>query len=128
MPEGIKNVGSTFSRLTKSVLEEHLGHKVFTYVDDIVVASKNEEDHIADLIETFARMREARLCLNLEKCIFGVSLGKILGYLVSHRGIEANPTKVKAIMDTQPLQSSKEIQRLTRRMAALNRLISRFAE
>jgi hypothetical protein len=72
MPEGLKNVGSTFSHLTKSVLEEKLGHNVFTYVDDIVIASKNEEDHIADLIETFARMREARLRLNLEKCIFGV--------------------------------------------------------
>jgi hypothetical protein len=71
-----------------------MGHNVFTYVDDIVVASKNKEDHLSDLTETFANMREARLRLNLEKCIFGVRQGKILGYLVTHRGIEANPTKI----------------------------------
>jgi hypothetical protein len=64
MPEGLKNIGSTFSRLTNSKLEEQLGHNVFTYVDDIVVTSKNEEDHIADLVKTFARMCEARLRLN----------------------------------------------------------------
>jgi hypothetical protein len=126
--EGLKNVGSTFSRLTKSVLEEQLGRNVFTYVDDIIVASKNEEDHIADLVETFARMSEARFRLNPDNCVFGVRHGKILGYLVSHRGIEANPTMVKAIMDMQPSQSAKDIQRLTGRLVALNKFISRFAE
>jgi hypothetical protein len=119
-----KNVGSTFSRLTKTVLEDQLGHNVFTYVDNIVIASKNKEDHIADLVETFTRMREERLRLNLEKCVFGVNQDKILGYLVSHRGIEANPTKVKEIMQMQPPQSTKDVQRLIGRLAALNRFIS----
>jgi hypothetical protein len=64
MPEGLKNVGSTFSRLTKTVLESQVGQMIFTYVDDIIVASKNKEDHLADLAETFANMREARLRLN----------------------------------------------------------------
>jgi hypothetical protein len=72
MPEGLKNAVSTFSCITKSVLEEQLGRNVFTYVDKIVIASKNEEDLIAELIETFARMREARVCLNPEKCVFSV--------------------------------------------------------
>jgi hypothetical protein len=72
MPEGLKNAGSTFSRLTKRVLESQVGHNIFTYVDNIVVASKNKEDHLADLAETFANMREARLRLNPEKCVFGV--------------------------------------------------------
>jgi hypothetical protein len=94
MPEGLKNVGSTFSRLTKSILEDQMGRNVFTYVDDIVVASKNKEDHLSNLAETFANMCEARLRLNPEKCIFGVRQGKIRGYLVSHRGIEANPSKI----------------------------------
>jgi hypothetical protein len=62
-------------------------------VDDIVVASRSKEDHLADLAETFANMRDARLRLNPKKCVFGVRQGKILGYLVSHCGIEANPTK-----------------------------------
>jgi hypothetical protein len=69
MPEGLKNVGSTFSRLTKRVLESQAGHNIFTYVDDIVVARKNKEDHLADLAETFANMRDARLRLNPEKCL-----------------------------------------------------------
>jgi hypothetical protein len=68
------------------VLESQVGRNIFTYVDDIVVASKNKEDHLADLAETFANMRDAQLRLNPEKCVFGVHQGKILGYLVSHRG------------------------------------------
>jgi hypothetical protein len=109
MPEGLKNVGSTFSRLTKRVLESQVGHNIFTYVDDIVVASKNKEHHLADLIETFANMRDARLRLNPEKCVFGVRQGKILGYLVSHRGIEANPTKIQAIINMTPPQSARDV-------------------
>jgi hypothetical protein len=97
-------------------------------VDDIVVASKNKEDHLADLAETFANMRDARLCLNPEKCVFGVRQGKILGYLVSHRGIEANPTKIQAIINMTPPQSTRDVQRLTGRLAALNRFISKSTE
>ena len=63
-----------------------------------------------------------------EKCVFGVRQGKILGYLVSHRGIEANPTKIQAIVDMSPPQSARDVQRLTGRLAALNRFISRSAE
>jgi hypothetical protein len=94
MPEGLKNAGSTFSRLTKKILEDQMGRNVFTYVDNIIVVSKNKEDHLSDLTETFANMREARLRLNPEKCIFVVRQGKILSYLVSHKGIEANPSKI----------------------------------
>jgi hypothetical protein len=128
MPEGLKNVGSTFSRLTKTVLESQVGRNIFTYVDDIVVASRSKEDHLADLAETFANMRTARLRLNPKKCVFGVRQGKILGYLVSHRGIEANPTKIQAIINMTPPQSAREVQRLTGRLAALNRFISKSAE
>jgi hypothetical protein len=128
MPEGLKNVGSTFSRLTKIVLESQVGRNIFTYVDDIVVASKSKEDHLADLVETFANMRDARLRLNHEKCVFGIRQGKILGYLVSHHGIEANPTKIQAIINMTPPQSARDVQRLTGRLAALNRFISKSAE
>jgi hypothetical protein len=128
MPEGLKNVGSTFSRLTKKVLESQMGHNIFAYVDDIIVVSKSKEDHLSNPTETFANMHEARLRLNPEKCIFGVGQGKILGYLVSHREIEANPHKIQAIMDMAPPQSTKDIQRLTGRLAALNRFISRSIE
>jgi hypothetical protein len=128
MPEGLKNAGSTFCRLTKTVLESQVGQNIFTYVDDIVVASKNKEDHLADLTETFTNMRDARLRLNPEKCVFGVRQGKILGYLVSHRRIEANPTKIQTIINMTPPQSARDVQRLTGRLAALNRFISKSAE
>jgi hypothetical protein len=128
MPEGLKNAGSTFSCLTKTVLESQAGRNIFTYVDDIVVASKNKEDHLADFAETFANMRDTRLRLNPEKCIFGVHQGKILGYLVSHRGIKANPTKIQAIINMTPPQSTRDVQRLTGRLAALSRFISKSAE
>jgi hypothetical protein len=128
MPEGLKNAGSTFSRLTKMVLESQVGRNIFTYVDNIVVASKNKEDHLADLAETFTNMREAQLRLNPEKCVFGVHQGKILGYLVSHRGIEANPIKIQAIINMTPPQSARDVQLLTGRLAALNRFISKSVE
>jgi hypothetical protein len=128
MPEGLNNAGSTFSCLTKTVLESQVGHNIFTYVDDIVVSSKNKEGHLADLAETFANMRDTRLRLNPEKCVFGVRQGKILGYLVSHRGIEANPTKIQAIINMTPPQSTRDVQRLTGRLAVLNRFISKSTE
>jgi hypothetical protein len=128
MLEGLKNTGSTFSRLTKTVLESQVGSNIFTYVDDIVFSSKNKEDHLADLAETFANMRDARLRLNPEKCVFGVRQEKILGYLVSHRRIEANPTKIQAIINMSPPQSTRDVQHLTGRLATLNRFISKSTE
>jgi hypothetical protein len=128
MPEGLKNAGSTFSHLTKTVLESQVGRNIFTYVDDIVVARKNKGDHLADLAEMFANMRDAQLRLNPKKCVFGVRQGKILGYLVSHRGIEANPTKIQEIINMTPPQSTRDVQRLTGRLAALNRFISKSAK
>ena len=94
VPEGLKNAGSTFFRLTKKVLKNHVGRNIFTDVDDIIVASKSKEDHLTDIVETFANMHDARLRLYPEKCVFRVRQGKILGYLLSHRGIVANPTKI----------------------------------
>jgi hypothetical protein len=128
MPKGLQNAGSTFSRLTKKVLENQVGRNIFTYINNIVVASKSKEDHLADLAETFANMRDAWLQLNPKKCVFGVRQGKILGDLVSHRGIEANPTKLQAIINMAPPQSTRDVQRLTGRLAALNRFISKSAE
>ena len=69
MPEGLKNVGSTFARMMKAVLGPQLQKNIIAYVDDIVVMSKNEGDHIADLKKTFTNLREAGLKLNPEKCL-----------------------------------------------------------
>jgi hypothetical protein len=97
MPEGLRNAGPTFYRMTKAALKDQVGRKVLSYVDDIVVVSKKKENYVTDLVETFANMREAKLKLNTEKCVFGVTMGKVLRCLISTKGIEANPDKIRAI-------------------------------
>jgi hypothetical protein len=128
MPEGLKNAGGSFSRMTAKVLHSQIGRNVLTYVDDIIVKSTKQENHIADLQETFANFRQAGLKLNPEKCVFGVKKGKFLGCLVSTKGIEANPNKIEAILRMEPPSTKKGAQRLTGRLASLNRFISRSAE
>jgi hypothetical protein len=104
-------------------------HKnVFTYVYDIVVTSKKKSTPIDDLTETLANMREAQLELNLKKCVFDIQRGKVLGCLMSVEGIEANLDKINAIVHMNPPQSKKEVQKLTDRIAALNRFISKLVE
>jgi hypothetical protein len=128
MPEGLKNVGGSFSRMTAKVLHSQIGRNVLTYVDDIIVKSTKQENHIADLQETFANFRQAGLKLNPEKCVFGVKKCKFLSCLVSTKGIEANPSKIEAILRMEPPSTKKGAQRLAGRLASLNRFISRSAE
>jgi ribonuclease HI len=128
MPEGLKNAGGSFSRMTAKVLHSQIGKNVLTYVDDIIVKSTKQENHIADLQETIANFRQAGLKLNPEKCVFGVKKGKFLGCLVSTKGIEANPNKIEAILRMEPPSTKKGAQRLTGRLASLNRFISRSEE
>jgi hypothetical protein len=128
MPEGLKNAGGSFSRMTAKVLHSQIGRNVLTYVDDIIVKSTKQENHITDLQETFANFRKAGLKLNPEKCVFGVKKGKFLGCLVSTKGIEANPSKIEAILRMEPPSTKKGAQRLTGRLASSNRFISRSAE
>ncbi|KAL0458423.1 UNVERIFIED_CONTAM: hypothetical protein Slati_0469500 [Sesamum latifolium] len=98
------------------------------YVDDMLVKSKEAHDHVKDLNETFTVLRKYRLKLNLGKCAFGVSVGRFLGFMVTRRGIEANPDKIKAILDMGPPTNINEVQRLTGRIAALSQFISKSAE
>jgi hypothetical protein len=128
MPEGLKNAGGSFSRMIAKVLHSQIGRNVLTYVDDIIVKSTKQENHITDLQETFANFRQAGLKLNPEKYVFGVKKGKFLGCLVSTKGIEANPNKIEAILRMEPPNTKKGAQRLIERLASLNRFISRSAE
>ena len=86
-----------------------IGWNVEVYVDDMLVKSQNEESHLDDLQETFDTLRQYNMKLNHSKCAFGVSSGKFLGFMVSHRGIEANPNKIQAILDMKPPQNIKEV-------------------
>jgi hypothetical protein len=114
--------------MTARVLHSQIGRNVLTFVDDIIVKSTKQENHIADLQETFANFKQAGLKLNPEKCVFGVKKGKFLGCLVSTKGIEANPRKIEAILRMEPPSTKKGAQRLAGRLASLNKFISRSAE
>jgi hypothetical protein len=97
-------------------------------MDDVVVKTKNPEDLISDLVETFNSLREYRWKLNPTRCVFGVPSGKLLRFMVSHRGIEANPEKIDAILNMKPPKNVKDIQKLTGCMASLNKFISRLGK
>jgi hypothetical protein len=114
--------------MTARVLHSQIGRNVLTYIDDIIVKSTKQQNHIADLQETFANFRQAGLKLNPEKCVFRVKKGKFLGCLVSTKGIEANLNKIEAILRMELSSTKKGAQRLTGRLASLNRFISRSAE
>ena len=109
-------------------LHNQIGHNVHAYVDDIVVKLREKETLVEDLKETFDNLRVYKMMLNLAKCVFGVPAGKLLGFLVSNRGIEANPEKIKAITSLAKPACVNDVQRLAGHIAALSRFISRLGE
>ena len=125
---GLKNVGVTYQRLRYKMFAQQIGRNVQVYVDDMLVKSRREEDHLEDLKETFDTFRSYNMKLNLGKCTFGVTARKFLGFMVSQRGIEANPDKIRAIMEMTPPRSVKEVQSLNGKVAALNRFVSRATD
>jgi hypothetical protein len=88
--------------MMRAILKDQMQRNVFMYIDDIVVASRRKTTQIDDLAESFTNMRKTQLMLNLEKCMFGVQKGKVLGCLVSVKGIEVNPDKINAIVHMKP--------------------------
>ena len=84
-------------------------NEIEVHVDDMIVKSKNREGHMTNLRKFFERIKEYKLRLNLQKCTFGVTTGKLLGFLVSDRRIDVDPSKIKAILDMPPSKSEKEI-------------------
>ena len=113
MPFGLKKTGATFQKLMGIALGSQIGRNVDAYIDDIIVKTREERTLIDDLEETFQNLRQVNIMLNPDKSVFGVASGKLQGFLVSHRGIEANPHKIQAIEEIQPLRRLKNAQRLT---------------
>ena len=125
MPFGLKNAGATYQRLMNKMFAQQIGRNVQVYVDDMLVNSRREEDHLEDLKETFNTLCSYNMKLNPGKCAFGVTARKFLGFMVSQRRIEANPDKIRAIMEMAPPRNVKEVQSLNGKIAALNRFVSR---
>jgi hypothetical protein len=102
MSFGLKNGGATYQKCIQIILEPQIRRNVKAYIDDVVVKSKKQGDLLDDLKETFNNLCKYKMILNPKKCVFGISSGKLLGYMVSSRGIDANPKKVEAIEQLQP--------------------------
>ena len=128
MPFGLKNAGATYQRLVTKMFRPLLGNTMEVYIDDMLVKSKQRQDHVTHLQQAFDLLREYGMKLNPLKCAFGVSTGKFLGFMVTQRGIEANPLQLNVILQSPAPTSKKEIQQLTGRLAALGRFISRFTD
>ncbi|MCQ7416341.1 reverse transcriptase domain-containing protein, partial [Salmonella enterica] len=104
-----------------------LHKRVECYVDDLVVKSKKREDHLQDLKIVFDRLRKYQLKMNPLKCAFGVTSGKFLGFVVRHRGIEIDQSKIDAIQKMPEPRNLRELRSLQGRLAYIRRFISNLA-
>src|SRR3954452_12878658 len=107
---------------------DQIGKNIEVYIDDIIIKTRYNAILIDDLLQNFDNLDRYVIKLNPKKCFFGVPGGQVLGYLISAMGIEANPEKIKAILDMDRPTNLKQIQKLAGRVAALSRFISRLGE
>lgn len=128
MPFGLKNAGATYQRMIVNLFKDLIGKKVEVYIDDMVVKSSEEHQHLDDLQQVFDIMRKASLRLNAAKCAFSVGSGKFLGHFVTRRGIEASPDQIKTLQGIHSPRTVKDVQKLAGMDAALNRFISRSSD
>ena len=128
MPFGLKNVEATYQRMVNKVFQSQIGRNLEVYVDDMITKSKQATEHAADLRKTFITLQEHQMRLNPDKCVFGVTRGKCLGFLMDERGIEANPDKILAIKDMKSPTFVKEAQKLTGCVASVGRFLSKSAD
>jgi hypothetical protein len=128
MPFGLRNAGATYQRCMQHVFGDHIGWTVEAYVEDIVVKTKKADDLVDDLRITFGCLLANGVKLNPEKCVFGVPRGMLLGYIVSQRGIEANPEKVAALKRMGPIRDLEGVQKVLGCLVALSRFILRLGE
>ena len=136
MPFGLKNAGATYQWCMQQCFVDQIDLPdqsdqverpkpiIAIYVDDIVVKMAQASDLIANLAATFAQLRRFNIKLNPEKCVFRVPKRKLLGYIVSEHGIEANPEKIMTISNMGLIRNVKGVQRLTGCLAALSQFIS----
>src|SRR3954454_18862727 len=128
MTFGLKNAGATYQRGMQACLGKQSGKNIEVYIDDVIVKTRDSSTLIDDLQETFDNLERYQIKLNPKKCFCGVPGGQVLWYLISARGIEANPEKIKAVLDMAPPSNLTHIQQLAGRVAALSRFIARLGE
>ena len=121
----LKNAGTTYQRLMKKMFANQIRRNVQVYVDNMLVKSRREDNHLEDLKEIFDTLRSYNMKLNSSMCAFEVTAGKFLGFMVSQRGIKANPNKIRAIVEMAPPKNVKEVQSLNSKVVVLNRFVLR---
>ncbi|XP_077232198.1 uncharacterized protein LOC143867378 [Tasmannia lanceolata] len=126
MPFGLKNAGATYQRAATTLLHDMMHKEVEVYVDDMIVKAKTREEHVVSLRKFFQCIQKYQLRLNPNKCVFGVTSGKSLGFLVSQRGIEVDPQKIKAIQEMTPPKTEKQIRGFLGKVQYLRRFIAQL--
>ena len=124
----LKNARATYQRLMNKMFAHQIGRNVQVYVDDMLVKSLHEDDHLGDLRETFNTLRPYNMKLNPGKCAFRVTMGKFLGFMVFQRGTEVNPDKIRARIELELPRMVKEVQILNGKITALNRFVSKVMD
>ncbi|XP_070022030.1 uncharacterized protein [Nicotiana sylvestris] len=127
MPFGLKNDGATYMRPMTAIFHYMIHQEIEVYVDDVIIKSRTQDDHVRDLNKFFEWLHKYDLKLNPAKCAFGVPSGKPLGFIVSRRGIELDPTKIKSIRDLPPPRTKKEVMNLLARLNCISRFIAQLA-
>ena len=127
MTFGLKSARATYQRAMNYIYHDLIGSLVEVYIDDVVVKSKEVDDHIADLRKVFERTRKYGLKMNPTKCAFGVSAGQFLGFLVHERGIEVTQMSINAIKKIQPPENKTELQEMIGKINFVRRFISNLS-
>ena len=99
MPFGLKNAGAMYQRLVYKMFADYLGDTMEVYIDDMLLKSLLAEQYLDHLCQAFEVLQKYNMKLNPTKCSFGVASGKFLGYMVTQRGIEANPDQIRSVMN-----------------------------
>ncbi|GJR11972.1 reverse transcriptase domain-containing protein [Tanacetum coccineum] len=128
MPFGLKNAGATYQRLVDKAFDSQVGRNIEVYVDDLVIKSHTEAEMLRDIDETFCTLRKINMKLNPKKCTLGAVEEMFLGYMISPEGIKSCPDKTEAVLQLSSPRTIKEVQSLNRKLASLNRFLSKLAE
>lgn len=124
----LKNVRATYQRVMTTIFHQYIHVLMEDYVDDLLSKSLERSGHLAVLDKIFTRLEKYQLRLNPKKYVFGVQSGKLLGYIVSRRGIEVDPTKVKAILDIPPPTNISQLRTLQGRLQSICRFIAQLTD
>ena len=124
MPFGLKNAGATYQKAAIAIFHDMIHKEVEVYVDDMIIKSRDREGHIPALRALFDRLKQYQMRLNPQKCVFRITKGKLLGYIVSEKGIEVDLTKVKAIQEMSAPRTKKDVRGFLESLQYISRFIS----